>query len=524
MSFAELLLSHLRAKTPVMALNTAEPWRVLEDIKAVCRTARGPDNRPLAGTVKLWTMSGGLVNVQPAPPNRQRDEGTTMPDGALEAILAATADTGSSIAVLFNFHHYTDRPIVEQLLLDMVDRLPMVEVARSRRVILLLPVGAKLPATLDRQVTHLRYSLPDAQDLVSSLNVAVENRTKNGRPVADAAPEHLRKAAEAGVGLSQTEFENVVARSLATTGGFDVRQIANEKSDIVRRSGLLDFVEVDTSMADIGGLEVLKDWLAARQRSFTPEAAAYGLPAPKGVLLLGVPGAGKSAAVKAIGGTWQIPVLRLDMARVFGAFVGQSEGNIYNIIQTAEAVAPVVLWMDELEKSVGGMRGGGNDSGTTSRVLGTFLTWLSEKKKPVFVAATANDVSAVPPELLRKGRLDEIFFVDLPTRAARIEIARIHIAKTRRDPATYDLPLIADTSAGYSGAEIEQAIYSAMYYAFSANRQYDTHDVIGALTETQPLSVTMQAQFDAQRDQSKNRARPASRPDTTEVVPASRFM
>jgi len=272
----------------------------------------------------------------------------------------------------------------------------------------------------------------------------------------------------------------------------------------------------------VGGLDVLKDWLKKRAKSFTQEARDFGLPAPKGILLLGIPGCGKSLSAKAIGHQWQVPLLRLDVGRVFAGLVGQSEENMRKAIKTAEAVAPCVLWLDELEKGFSGTQSSGStDGGTTSRVFASFITWLQEKQSSVFVIATANNVHMLPPELLRKGRFDEIFFVDLPTADERKKIAHIHISKKNRDADTFDLDKIVAATQGFSGSEIEQGIISALYDAFEDGVDIDTDRVVKSCQEIIPLSYTMKEGIDSMRDWSKSRARAASTVTSDEVDAAA---
>ena len=255
----------------------------------------------------------------------------------------------------------------------------------------------------------------------------------------------------------------------------------------------------------------MKDWLKKRQQAFTARAREYGLPLPKGILLIGIPGTGKSLTAKCVGSMWQMPLLRLDVGKIFGGLVGSSEENIRKVIKTAEAIAPAILWLDELEKGFSGT-GSSNmsDGGTTSRVFGTFITWLQEKTTPVFVIATANNVQQLPPELLRKGRFDEIFFCDLPQREERKQIIGIHLAKKKRSPENFDLDKIADATPDFSGAEIETAVVAAMYDAFDAESEVSTERLLQSVSEIVPLSVTMREVIESMRDWARTRARPAS--------------
>jgi len=329
----------------------------------------------------------------------------------------------------------------------------------------------------------------------------------------DAGRERLIQAA---LGLTLGEAENVFAKIIVKDqrlSGEDVNEVFAEKQQIIRKSGLLEYYPTSESFAHIGGLSVLKEWLNKRATAFTHEAREFGLPAPKGILMLGVQGCGKSLCAKAVSTQWQLPLLRFDMGRMFGSLVGSSEENVRRAIAVAESVAPTILWVDEIDKAFAGSQGSGSsDGGTTARVFGTFLTWLSEKSAPVFVVATANDISQLPPELLRKGRLDEIFFVDLPRRDERIDVFRIHVQKRGRQPSAFDLEALADASKDFSGAEIEEGINSALYDAFYAKEELTTKHVLKALAETVPLARTMDEQISRLRSWAEGRARNASVP------------
>jgi SpoVK/Ycf46/Vps4 family AAA+-type ATPase len=307
-----------------------------------------------------------------------------------------------------------------------------------------------------------------------------------------------------------------------STKKLDIDIVLDEKKQIIRKSGVLEYYAASTSLKDVGGMEFLKEWLRKRTRSFSDKAAAFGLPAPKGVLLLGVQGCGKSLVAKAIASHWDLPMLRMDVGKVFGSLVGQSEENVRRAIQVAESVAPCVLWVDELEKGFAGVQCGGyGDSGTTQRVFATFLTWMQEKTAAVFLIATANDVSQLPPELLRKGRFDEIFFIDLPDSPEREEIFSIHLKKRKRDPKDFDLKELAKQTAGFSGAEVEQVVIAGLFAAFDKDRELTQEDLLGEAKEFVPLSVMMREEINALREWAKLRTRPASRNDDESPVAAS---
>jgi SpoVK/Ycf46/Vps4 family AAA+-type ATPase len=317
-------------------------------------------------------------------------------------------------------------------------------------------------------------------------------------------PDLQREVAEAALGLTESEARQVFDKTSVRDKKFSIPTILQEKKHIIRKSGILEFYEAKVGMESVGGLPNLKSWLAKREASFNQKARDFGLPSPKGILLLGVPGCGKSLAAKAISSGWQMPLLRLDVGKVFGSLVGSSEENMRRAIQTAEAVAPAIMWLDELEKGFSGTKSSGSsDGGTTARVFATFLTWLQEKTSPVFVIATANDVSQLPPELLRKGRFDEIFFVDLPNRKERVDILRIHLQRRNRDPENFDLGRLVEASAGYSGSELEEVIVTGLYNAFDeggGDTDITTEGLLAAMTEVIPFSQTMRERLSGMRE------------------------
>jgi SpoVK/Ycf46/Vps4 family AAA+-type ATPase len=288
------------------------------------------------------------------------------------------------------------------------------------------------------------------------------------------------------------EAEKILTRAMIEDGKLDaddIEAVIREKKAIVEREGLLEFMPADMGFQDIADLDSLKTWLAKRKCTMAdPDGAArFGLPFPKGILLLGVPGAGKSLCAKAVAVEWGLPLLKMDPSRLYNKYIGESEKNYRRAMETAERLSPVVLWIDEIEKAF--PPGGGDDSGVSQRVLGSFLTWLQERKGDVFVAATANDIDRLPPPLLRKGRFDEIFFVDLPVPEVRKEIFKIHLKRRGQDPSRFDLPALADASDGFTGAEIEQAVVAALYAAFAGASCLSTQLVEAEIRQTRPLSV-----------------------------------
>jgi len=418
----------------------------------------------------------------------------------------------AAVYVLKDFHvflspGYPHASAVIRKLRDLADALH----TAYTTVILLSPV-LQLPDELQKDVTVIDYDLPGLRELEGLLNRAIDSvRGQPGINV-DLTTEQRERVLKAALGLTLTEAENVFARCLVEKGEFEVDLIVAEKQQLIRKSGVLEYFESQEHFEDIGGLDILKAWLGNRALAFTEKAQRFGLPAPRGILLLGVQGCGKSLTCKAVAQLWRLPLLRLDVGRIFSGLVGSSEQNIRRAIQMAETVSPCVLWLDEIEKGLAGVQSSGlADAGVTARVFATLNTWMQEKTKPVFVVATANDISQLPPELLRKGRFDEIFFVDLPAEDEREEIFAIHLRKRKRDPEAFALGGLAAASDGFSGAEIEQAVISGLLEAFEQQREVTTEDILAALHQTVPLSVTMREDIDYVRHWAKGRARPASR-------------
>jgi SpoVK/Ycf46/Vps4 family AAA+-type ATPase len=359
-------------------------------------------------------------------------------------------------------------------------------------------------------VVVIDHDPPDLTELNQVLSAQLQ-KSKNRR-ISTEAREKLLKAA---LGLTRDEAEKVYRKAEVKAGRLtdeEVDIILSEKKQLIRRNGILEYIEEDETLKSVGGLEELKRWLTQRSNAFTERAREYGLPQPKGMLILGVPGCGKSLIAKTTARLWSLPLLRLDMGRVYdGSMVGRSEANLRNALKTAESISPAILFIDELDKAfAGGAGSGDSDGGTSSRIFGSFLTWMQEKTSPVFVMATANRVERLPGEFLRKGRFDEIFFVDLPTPEERQDIFKIHLNKRRTDINRFDLDQLATVSDGFSGAEIEQAIIAAMYDAFAQDREFTQLDIIAAIKATLPLSRTMTEQVTALRDWARQRARPAS--------------
>ncbi|QKW12509.1 AAA family ATPase [Verrucosispora sp. NA02020] len=499
LSFRDALSQMLKARFPILYIESAEEQRAVAEVAAVAHDAvlvRTPR------AVWTWSLTTGLVQ-----PDGVWRTGTTEPADALDAVLRIDQPSVVIFKDLHTSHGDGERPGNAGVVRRLRDVAAAFKSGAMPRTLILVSPVLRIPVELEKDVTIVDFPLPSETEIRQVLEAIIHANSADGRIQIALDELGRERFAKAALGLTLHEAENAFARAMVNDGvldGRDLDVVHEEKRQTVRKSGLLEFVEADVNLADVGGLENLKRWLAKRDGSWLAEAAAYGLPAPRGVLITGVPGCGKSLTAKAIAAAWELPLLRLDVGRVFAGLVGSSEQNMRTAIRTAEATAPCVLWVDEIEK---GFAGGGGDSGTSTRVFGSFLTWMQEKNRPVFVIATANDIEKLPPELLRKGRFDEIFFVDLPTRAERAAIWRVHLARRLRNPAVAGglaldetlLAELADLSEGYSGAEIEQAVIAGLFDAFGERRPLRRDDLAQAVVGMVPLSVTQAERIDAIR-------------------------
>ncbi|MFA4985693.1 MAG: AAA family ATPase [Candidatus Brocadiia bacterium] len=462
----------------------------------------------LANELKLplhiWSSSGGMMLCDAEGTTEPVPGGPTDPIGVMRELKDGQE---KRIVLIEDAQPYlkSEHHEVLRWILD-VCRLPN----NPRRVLLLSTPMPGLPVELHKEVPTLELSLPKVEELRVVCNqVATDLCVPT-----DQADVSLLEAAR---GLTVMEAKlafGQAALQLGRLGLEAVPLVMREKERVIRQGGVLEYYEPDVRLGDVGGLENLKVWLERRGRAFGPGARNFGLDPPKGVLLLGVQGCGKSLVAKSIAATWRFPLLRFDLGKVFGGIVGQSEANIRNSLQVAQALAPCVLWIDEIEKGLSGLGSSDqSDAGTTARVVGTFLTWMQEKREPVFVVATANRIDLLPPELLRKGRFDEIFFVDLPTSKARKDIMEIHLKRKKRDPQDFDLEQLAQVAVGFSGAEIEEAIHEGLFEAFAEGRELRTENIESALRATYPLSMTMREHIVNLRRWAEARARLASNED-----------
>jgi ATP-dependent 26S proteasome regulatory subunit len=484
------IINYIRAGYAGIYLVSPEEQRVEAELKGIARE--------VGFKLYAWSTTTGLINTEKGAACQANDP--------MEALLAVQDLPEKSIVVLRDFHLFLNGDPNPVLLRQLKDTL---QHAKSRnKPLIILGCRLCLPSELEREVTVVEFSLPGKEELGRVMDGVLESAALTSLDEKD------REAAlDAATGLTTIEAENAFALSVAESKAIVPAIIAREKAQAVKKNGLLEIIETKESLESIGGLDVLKDWLLKRRTAFGKKARAYGLPVPKGLLIIGIPGTGKSLTAKATASVFGVPLLRLDAGRIFAGLVGQSEYNLRSVIQTAEAMAPCVLWLDEIEKGMAGSKSSGSsDGGTSARVLGTFLAWMQEKTAPVFVVATANDVSQLPPEMLRAGRWDQLLFVDLPNEKEREAIWGIQIAKHRRDPKDFDTRQLAKATDGLTGSEIEAVFVEALYQAFDDDKEPTDLTIARVLTEFVPLSKTMAEQITALRNWAKGRARFATTP------------
>ena len=483
----EKIANYIRAGYPGIYIVSSEEVRVEAELKTIAET--------LKHRLYAWSVSEGLTDTA---------DGTVQDAPEPITVLSLIPELSENVLVLLrDFHLFLDNPdpFLTRALKDVLRH------GKSNgKNVIMLGCRKLLPSELEREFVIVDFSLPGKEALGIVLdNIAVS--AGQPQPKAD----HRELLLGSATGLTSIEAENAFALSIVESNGLSPVIVAREKAQELKRGGLLEVYQSDESLEDIGGLDSLKSWLMQRRDTLSQEAHDYGLPSPKGLLIVGIPGTGKSLTAKATASVFQRPLIKLDAGRLFAGLVGQSESNLRSVIATVEAIAPVVLWIDEIEKGFSGSKSSGStDGGTASRVFGTFLSWMQERIAPVFIVATVNDVTQLPPEMLRKGRFDELFFIDLPNREEREAIWRIQITKYGREPANYDTLRLAKSTEGFTGSEIEQGFIDSLYDAFERREEPSDLTIMMALNEVVPLSKLMSEQINALRRWSKGRARPAT--------------
>ena len=453
--------------------------------------------------IRLWSIIGGVRDglVAGTPPIPE----TEHPAAALYHFTKQLKEP--SICVTLDLAEHLKDQRTQRLLRDLVQTF-----RNSDSTLVMIDHSTALPDVLAAEATRFEISLPDEKELEQIVRGTLKRMHGEKRIEVDMTRRDLRTIIRNLRGLTRRQAERIIVDCVSEDRRFDAEDINTvlaHKRRLLEGSGLLEYIETPVDLSAIGGLRNLKRWLRQRQNAVTDAAADYGLHAPRGVLMLGVQGAGKSLCAKAIAAAWQRPLLRMDPGALYDRYVGESERRLRDALRQAEVAAPVVLWIDEIEKAFASAASRSTDGGLSQRMFGTLLTWMQEHEAPVFLVATANEIEALPPELLRKGRFDETFFVDLPGKATRRQISAIHLKKRKRTPETFDLDALAEASEGYTGAEIEQAIISAMHNAWADRAELDTSRVLDALKNSPPLSVTMAERVDALRTWAKGRCVPA---------------
>jgi hypothetical protein len=481
------IVNYIRAGYPSLYLVSPEEQRVQAELQEI---AKG-----LAYNLFFWSAVDGLVDSSKGT--------TTACNDPLEALIAIGDLKDQTIILLQDFHLFLadPNPILIRKLKDVLR-----EAKTKQKVLIIVGCRLCLPPELERELTVIEFALPGKEQLAGVLDGIIESaelESIQGDP--------REKVLDAACGLTTIEAENAFALSVVQSKSIDPVLVSKEKAQAVKKNGLLELIETKESLESIGGLDVLKDWLLKRRNAFTKRAIQYGLPTPKGLLILGIAGTGKSLTAKATAKVFGIPLLKLDAGKLFAGLVGQSESNLRSVVQTSEAIAPCCLWIDEVEKGFSGSKSSSStDGGTSARVFGSFISWMQEKTSPVFVVATANDVSQLPPEMLRKGRFDDLFFVDLPNQTEREVIWEIQINKYGRDAKDYDAIQLARATEGLTGSEIENVFIEALYQAFDQDKEPTDLDIAGVLNDFVPLSKLMAEQIKGLRDWAKGRARTAT--------------
>jgi hypothetical protein len=509
------------SSTPIVVMETVEEVHALTLVRAACSD--------LDLALFEWTIADGLVRSGSGvavqhPVTRATPSGATDAAGAPRTAMYNTADPVQALAnletttleavfVLKDFHRHMDNPVVVRRLRDVGQKF-----SANRRTLVLTAPAIEMPPELAGLVEYLDLPLPDRDRLREIIHetytrMAATRTLKlqldsNG---VDAMAGNLR-------GLTEEAAERAISQAIVGRLALSpdcITDVLEAKKALLKRSEMLEFVDSTDTMSSVGGLDNLKHWLEQRRGAWDDGALKFGLEPPKGVIILGVQGCGKSLCARAVAGEWKLPLVKFDTAAVYDKFIGETEKRIQKVFRVAEGLAPCVLWIDELEKVFAGSGpdSASADAGVSSRLLASFLSWMQDRKAAVFVAATCNNVTVLPPELIRKGRFDELFFVDLPSVAERKQVFAIQLSKRKRNPADYDLDQVAEAAKGFSGAEIESAVQTALYAAFARKQELSNDDLLTALSSTVPLSITRAEEIAELRAWAKDRAVWASFPE-----------
>ena len=484
----------IRSRYPLIYLTSHEENRVISEIIDISKKNKK--------NLYSWTITSGLIDELATEDDISDLDAFNDPLDILQHINTIEEN---AIFILKDFHSYLEDFTIIRKLRDLYSSLKLTH----KSIILLSPL-LTLPKELSKEITVLDIPLPGMNEFKELIN-DIKSNNSNLIELDKNESSTLSRAAH---GLTLSEAENVFSKAIVcqkklTSKGLNF--ILNEKKQIVRKSGILEFYPTGHNINQLGGFDNLKKWLQERGRAlFSQKAKNFGLPSPKGILLLGPPGTGKSLTAKIVSNYWKLPLLKLDFGKIFSGLVGSSEENMRMALKTAEGLSPSVLWVDEIEKGLAGGKSGSSDGGTAARVFGSLLTWMQEKNSMVFVIATANDISKLPPELMRKGRFDEIFFLDLPSDEEREEIFKIHLKKVGRDPGKFDIQLFSKISNEFTGAEIEQSVIDSLFKSFNMKSELKNEYIQKSISECIPLSKTYNKELSALREWAKLRARKAS--------------
>ena len=552
----------INSSTPIVVMETSEEMHAISLVRAACAE--------LNMATFEWSIADGLLrsgtNTPPEPPKMAQqgvattiwnqgsralsqartalspsgNEGdklaramiSSMGEGApgtsggsiyntrepVQALANMETMTVEAVYILKDFHRHMDDPVVVRRLRDVGQKF-----AANRKTVVITAPELTVPPELTTLVEYFDLPLPDRDrlremihDTFSRLSKTYTLKLQLDAAGVDAMSANLR-------GLTEEEAERAISQALVTRYALcpeSVTDVLDAKKQLLRHSGMLEFIQAEDNMASVGGLENLKHWLSQRRGAWEDSAREFGLEPPRGMIVLGVQGCGKSLCARAVAGEWKLSLVKFDTSAVYDKYIGETEKRIRKVFQVAEGLAPCVLWIDELEKVFAGSGpdSASADAGVSSRLLASFLSWMQDRKAAVFVAATCNNVSVLPPELIRKGRFDELFFVDLPNQAERKQIFSIQLARRKRNPAEFDLEKVSAAAKGYSGAEIDAAVQGALYAAYSEKKPLTTQLLVDALAQTVPLSTTRAEEIEALREWARTRAVPASARDSSTAI------
>jgi len=483
MNFLNEFVLLLKSRYPIIYISTTEEERIEYLIRYCAK-------KYVSRTYNSWDFVEGYQEN----PN---DSGFAArnPLEALELIEKLTPET-PALFVLKDYDNFLKDFSITRKLKNLSRKLKT-----QPKNIVIISSEINIPDSLKEYVTLLEFPLPNYSEILEELNRLISSMQK------EIDENTINSLATACQGLSLERIRRVLSKVIAKDGEINEKSpllVLQEKKQIIQQTQLLEFCLADKSVSDLGGLDNFKDWLKVRERAFSQDAINYGLPYPKGLLLIGIQGTGKTIGAKILAHEWKLPLLRLDFGRLFASLIGQSEQRVRKMIEIAEALSPCVLWVDEIDKAFAGAQSSG-DSGTTSRVLATFITWLSEKTSPVFVVATANNIDYIPAEILRKGRFDEMFFLNLPTREEREDIFKVHLKKYRPEfVKNFQIPLLSELTKEFSGAEIEQVVIEAMRIGFNENREFTNEDLVISIQNLVPLARTKSKELDLLKEWSES--------------------